>query len=272
MDIPVRPGLAQHGRTEMSILPALRNGMIRLVCSLPLVCVLATITASDEPAATGTISGTVRYSGDVPPARKILLSDGVTLLHNDLVVDGPTKGLRYVILHLEKSPEKVPLKKEKPARTAVVDQRDMIFLPRVLAIQEGQKVRFDNNDLCNHGVQAISSHQGNTFNVNTPMGQPFHFDFSAQKTPVMIGCPIHAWMRAWIAVFPHPYFAVTDAKGSFKLNQVPVGKHTLLIFHPDSGMKEKRTMEVAGGKSTQVQIEWSKTAGLPRGEYPDNEL
>ncbi len=140
----------------MSILRTLRNTMKRFAFCLTLLFGLTALAGGDEPT-TGTIAGTVSFLGEVPAARKVLLSDGGTLLHNDLVVDGPTKGLRYALVHLDKAPPA----KGKPAGTAVIDQRDMIFLPRVLAIQEGQKVRFDNNDLCNHGVQAFSAKQEN---------------------------------------------------------------------------------------------------------------
>jgi hypothetical protein len=136
----------------------------------------------------------------------------------------------------------------------------MVFLPRVVGVQEGQKVRFENNDLSNHGVQAFSSKQENTFSTTTAPNQPFEFQFKAQPRPVVIGCQIHAWMRAWVYVLPHPHFAITDAQGGFKIENVPAGKHTLLFTHADTGLKEERTVEVAAGKSAEVHVEWKKPA------------
>src|SRR5262249_23244233 len=95
---------------------------------------------------TGNISGTVHYTGELPPAKKILTTDGATILHYDLVVDTKTKGLRFVVATLDAAAQP----KLNTAKPVLVDQRDMVFLPRVVAVQYGQAVRFDNSDLCNH--------------------------------------------------------------------------------------------------------------------------
>ena len=218
-----------------------------------IVVALTSLAYSDEPAKTGTIVGAVRYLGEVPEPQKILTTDGNTIVHNDIVADPKSKGLRYVAVLLEKPPA---TKKAENAKPIVVDQHDMIFVPRVVAVQEGQKVRFENNDNCNHAVQSFSAKQANQFNVVTPQGQPFEFLFESQKTPVMIGCPIHNWMKAWVHVVPHPWFAVTDAKGNFKIADVPAGKHVLTFIHPDTGFREARSIEVHAGKSNELTLEW----------------
>src|SRR5436309_11738207 len=76
--------------------------------------------------ATGTISGVVRYTGMVPPPKKIMTSDGGTIQQSDLVVDPKTRGLRYVMAVLANAPAQAKVKKAKPV---LVDQRAMIFLP-----------------------------------------------------------------------------------------------------------------------------------------------
>jgi plastocyanin len=214
---------------------------------------VTSLARSDEPAKTGTIVGAVRYLGDVPEPHKILTTDGNTILHNDIVIDAKSKGLRYAAVLLDKPPVS---KKAENAKPVVIDQRDMIFVPRVAAVQEGQKIRFENNDNCNHAVQSFTAKQANQFNVVTPQGQPFEFQFEPQKTPVMIGCPIHNWMKAWVYVVPHPWFAVTDAKGQFKIAEVPAGKQTFVFTHPDSGFRETRTIDVQAAKVNELTVEW----------------
>ncbi len=201
---------------------------------------------------TGTIVGVVRFTGAVPAAKKILLGDGATILHRDLVVQGESKGLLGVAVHVEIPP--APLLKGMPR--AVIDQRDSIFLPRVIALQEGQEIRFENNDLQNHGVQAFSTKPENTFNVTTPANRPFDFRFKAQKHPILLGCPLHGWMRAWIFVFEHPAFAVTDKKGEFAIANVPAGKQTVVFRHPDTGLSQRLEAEVRTGQSVRVEVEW----------------
>lgn len=213
------------------------------------------LTSLAEEPATGAIQGLVRFTGAVPAAKRIQTTDGGVIFHSDLLVDPKSKGLRYVTVVLENPP---------PARitrndTVLIDQRDMVFVPRVVAVQDGQKVRFENNDLVNHCVQSNSVTAENAFNVVTVPNQPYEHRFKTQKHPIVIGCPIHAWMRAWIQVVPHAYFAVTDAHGAFRIDKLPPGKYTLAFTHFDTGLKEKRTVEVGAGKTAVVELEWKTT-------------
>lgn len=212
-------------------------------------------TGATPPAKTGTITGTIRFTGKVPPAKKIMATDGSTILHRDLVVDGTTKGLRYVVAILDNAK---PQPKAKNAKPAMMDQCDMIFTPRVIAVQHGQQVWFENSDLCNHSVMAISPVPKNSFNVLTPPNDSYKTSFELQKRPILIGCSLHAWMRAWVYVVPHPWFAVTDNKGTFTIRNVPPGKYTLRLEHPDTRTTLQRQIEVRGGKTVRVTVDWKE--------------
>jgi plastocyanin len=210
--------------------------------------------APTPPADTGTIMGTVRFTGTVPPPKKVMVSDGSTIEHRDLVVDPQTKGLRDVMALLEDAPAQPRVKDAKPV---LVDQRDWVFIPRVVGVQHGQPVRFDNSDSVNHSVMAISTVKANQFNSVAGPGTPIVHVFEPQKPPVVIGCSLHPWMRAWVYVVPHPWFAVTDEQGRFRIAGVPPGKYTLLLAHPDTNRREQRTVEVRVGQTTAVTIEWN---------------
>jgi plastocyanin len=220
-----------------------------------LLLLLTVAPAAAQSPATGTITGTVRYLGVVPPSQRIALTDGQILLHNDVVVDPKSKGLRDVIAVLE---WKAAIPADAKAAPVLIDQKDMIFVPRVATVQEGRKVRFENSDLYNHGVSAASIHAENTFNVTTPAGQPYEHKFKAQKNPIPIGCALHSWMRAHVLVVPHPYHSVTDAAGKFTIERVPAGKHALTLIHPDTNRRETVSLEVIGGKAAEVTVEWTK--------------
>jgi plastocyanin len=201
----------------------------------------------------GTIAGQVRFTGNVPLPKKVMTTDGSILLHSDLLVHPKTKGLRYVVAVLENVPAQP---KVKQAESVAMDQRDMVFMPRVLAIQHGQAVRFENNDLFNHGVMASSVVQADQFNVLTPPNQTYEHVFEPQKHPVQIGCALHPWMRAWIYVVPHPWFAVSNGDGKFKIEKVLPGTHALWLRHPDTGYQERRQIEVRAGEVAELNIEW----------------
>lgn len=211
--------------------------------------------AADAPAP-GALTGVVRFTGVVPKPEIITTTDGGKIEHHDLVVDGKRQGLRYVMVQLDDAPAQPKLLKAAPV---LLDQREMSFTPRVIAVQHGQPVRFDNNDLCNHSVQALSTVEANQFNKFVLPAQPIDQIFELQKKPVVIGCSLHSWMRAWVYVVPHPWFAVTDAEGKFSITKVSPGKYTLLCQHPDSGLQDKRTVQVESGKTLDLTIAWDKT-------------
>jgi len=214
------------------------------------ICTHGVAAQAPEP---GTIRGTIRYLGAVPAAQRVTLTDGQVILHNDIVVHPKAKGLRDVIVILD---WKAKIAADAKAKPVLIDQRDMLFVPRVVTVQEGRKVRFENNDLYNHAVSAQSVHPENVFNVTTPSGQPFEHAFKAQKNPITIGCVLHSWMRAYVQVVPHPYHDVTNAEGQFRIAGVPAGKHTLQLIHPDTNFRASVQVEVSAGKTVEVPLEW----------------
>src|SRR5690606_508625 len=115
-----------------------------------------------------------------PAPRKVVTNDGV-ILHRDLVVEAKTKGLRDVVVSLIGAPRQP---RAARARAAYMDQKDLLFVPRVLAVQHGQKVQFDNSDGCNHSVMASSTTKANNFNLIVAPGRPVERAFDAQKAPV----------------------------------------------------------------------------------------
>lgn len=226
-----------------------------------LALALLAVEAPSQPVktepGTGTISGEILFTGKVPPDQKIMTTDGTTIIHNDLVVDAKSKGLRYVAVILEDGKPQPKLTSAKPVE---MDQKDMIFIPRVLAVQHGQPVVFTNSDLCNHSVMTATTKKENQLNIFTPANEPYKYTFVPQARPILVGCSLHGWMRAWIYIVEHPWFALTDAKGQFTLHNVPPGSHTLWLHHADTGKQEKRSVEVKAGETVKVKVEWD-TAG-----------
>jgi plastocyanin len=224
----------------------------RYVLSALLLLALPAAAAAQKG---GTVEGTVRFTGTVPPPEKILTTDGATILHNDLVVDKKSTGLRYVAVILEGAPERPKADKAGPA---VLDQRDMVFTPRVVAVRHGQAVRFENNDLCNHSVMAQGASPANRFNVFAGPTQPVTHVFDPEKNPVRVGCSLHGWMRAWVFVVPHPWFAVSDERGKFRISDVPPGDYKLWLRHPDTGLQHRMAVTVKAGETASVNHEWQK--------------
>ena len=65
-----------------------------------------------------------------------------------------------------------------------------------------------------------------------------HID--APEVMVLVRCDVHPWMRAYLGVLDHPYFAVTPSDGSFRLANVPAGEYTLTVWHERFGGQERK--------------------------------
>ena len=138
-----------------------------------------------------------------------------------------------------------------------MDQRDHEFVPRVLAVRAGQPVKFKNSDAANHNVRTSSSQRTNEFNVFTGSDGSYthRFAANARRRPVRVGWDIHPWMRGWIYVFDHPWFAVTDDQGRFRIGSVPAGQYTLIAQQPDIQYAHERTIAISNIPPANVQIE-----------------
>jgi plastocyanin len=223
--------------------------------ALALLLATGAAIGQEKQEKTGTISGAVRFTGEVPPAKQLPTGDGGTIDHHDLIVDAKSKGLRWVIAALEDAPERPRLKGGNPV---VIDQKNLTFLPRVVAVQHGRTVRFDNSDNINHSVSIFSAVKENNLNVFVTGKDPATKEFTAEKAPLRVGCVLHPAMTAWVYVAPHPWVAVTDEKGAFTITDVPPGKYTLVLRHPDTGLIERKQVVVRAGEKAEVAVEWKE--------------
>jgi plastocyanin len=151
-----------------------------------------------------------------------------------------------------------------PSDPVVIDQRACIYGPRVVGARVGQTLRIRNSDALLHNVHS-SSAVGNSFNVAQPMAG-MTYDFKPAKDEVMlkVGCDIHRWMTAFVGVVSHPYFAVSDAGGSFEIGKVPAGTYTIRAWQERFGEISK-TVAVKAGAVATVDFSYSAAATPAKG-------
>jgi hypothetical protein len=128
-----------------------------------------------------------------------------------------------------------------------MDQVNFFFVPHVLAIQVGQDVEFTNSDPPNHAVHAKAAEPRNSFNIVTPPGGALRRSFLPTSRPIAISCPLHEGMAAWVYVFSHPHFAVTDGRGRFRLPAVPPGRYRLVVHHAEAPLQRRIDLVVGPG-------------------------
>ena len=188
------------------------------------------------PVQTGTIAGRVTQP-DVPPSsasRPTVGSLGSTT-HDPV-------DRRTAVVYLDEASRQAF--EAMPSRRARMDQRREQFSPHVLAVTVGTVVDFPNNDLLFHNVMSLAP--GNAFDLGRyPKGQSRSVRFDTPGI-VPIICDIHAHMSAYVLVFSHPYFSVTDTQGRYSLQNVPAGTHTVKVWS-ELGTAEPRRVTVGAG-------------------------
>ena len=151
---------------------------------------------------------------------------------------------RPAVVYLDSAPSGA-FELPEPGRAAM-DQRDQTFVPHVLAVTVGTTVDFPNSDVTFHNVFSLSKTK--TFDLgrySRGKSKAVRFD---RPGVVQVFCDIHSHMSAYILVFAHRYFAVTDQAGAFTIAGVPPGSYTLAVWH-EGEVRDTRTVTVpeAGG-------------------------
>jgi plastocyanin len=134
---------------------------------------------------------------------------------------------------------------------AVMDQRDETFVPHVLAITAGTVVDFNNSDRTYHNVFSFT--KGNRFDLGRygrGRSKSVRFD---RPGIVRVFCDIHSHMSAFILVFGHRFFAVTDAAGRYQIDGVPPGTYTLVAWN-DGQARETRTVTVPDASGVEADF------------------
>ncbi|MBI3448339.1 MAG: carboxypeptidase regulatory-like domain-containing protein [Acidobacteria bacterium] len=125
------------------------------------------------------------------------------------------------------------------------------FVPHVVAMSVGQRISIVNGDPILHNTHAYLDGTQTIFNIALPV-QNQKVPKTIRKPGIMsVQCDAgHAWMTGWIHAFDHPYFAVTDEKGSFRIDQIPPGRYRVTAWQEELGTQTQEVTIAAGGEST----------------------
>ena len=129
-----------------------------------------------------------------------------------------------------------------PTVHAVMRQINKQFVPEVLPILVGTTVEFPNDDTIYHNVFSLSRVRPFDLGIYAQgVSQPVTFD---QPGLVKIYCNIHSQMVGYILVLSHPYFAVTDRRGAFRLADAPLGKATIRVWYAKTRQQLQQSVQV----------------------------
>ena len=214
-----------------------------------------------DPATAGAIAGRIDFDGTAPTPQPIRMDSDpscarqATGATDDTVLLGANGALQNVFVYVKDGLG--TLRFPVPPTPVTLDQKGCRYQPHVLGVQVGQAVEIVNSDPTLHNIHAIPA-ANQEFNTGQPIqGMKHAHTFSTNEVMVRFKCDVHGWMRAWVGVLDHPFFAVTDADGAFSLQGLPPGTYTVEAWHETLGA---RTQTVTIGASETQDVAFSFTS------------
>jgi len=240
-----------------------------------LAVILIVVGAADARAQgnVGSNKGRLVWGGNQVPAPRNLVEVGqstkdpqvcakdAAIPARDLVVDSSSKGVRYGFAYLVKpqgeNPDAVKALLAKTPQV-VIDQKNCEFIPYVTAMIQDQPLTIRSSEPVNHNVRYTPFSPTNTaFNQILPPNGQVEVKLVAERRPIQLNCDIHPWMKGYLMVFDHPYFAITQEDGSFEIVGVPAGEQKLVVWqekvgYVTEGFGSGKSVAVQAGKVTDV--------------------
>ena len=176
---------------------------------------------------------------------------GTTHSLENILVGKENRGIQNVIVALRDVPrqDRYPT---QPGRL-LLDNRNCRFQPHAAVLTTGSTIEAVNSDSVSHSV-----HLYGLRNVNLVLAPQRSKDVGMATRPgyVIVKCDIHGWMQAYIRVDDHPFHAVTDADGRFRIEGIPAGTYTVEFWHEHFGDREGR-VTIRGDADSNITFHYS---------------
>lgn len=208
------------------------------------------------------LTGTVDFEGAMPLDSTLSLSPetqgcGPSVTARSIQRTGTKIGGTVVWLADIRAGKPLPME-----RRFELANNECLLVPSVQAVFAPATLNMASEDVVMHHNHIIDVATGELeaiapFNDN---GEVIPFDALLTKPAQLeVTCQLHPWAKAWILVFDHPYFAVSDKAGAFSIDDIPAGAYRVKAWHPHLGISET-TVTVTAGQAA--------SAGLKLGVAP----
>ncbi|HET7152229.1 MAG TPA: carboxypeptidase regulatory-like domain-containing protein [Candidatus Kapabacteria bacterium] len=185
----------------------------------------------------GSLNGVISVSGDVDGMIARIGKRYVTNGQAECMEDSKEKPQQKLLLHdghlknVVVSLVNCDSGRSPAVGDPVLDQRHCDFIPHVLALMTGDSLGIVNSDPIIHSTHGyIGIHT--VFNIATPTKDEKNYIHLPKEGTIRCICDAgHPWMEAYIHILPNPYFAITDADGSFSISDIPPGTYTVQYSH-----------------------------------------
>jgi plastocyanin len=219
----------------------------------------APAAAPIDPATAATVSGTVKFTGQVPRAARIDMSQdpackGENAVEVMTVKDGNLANA-FVYVKEGLGDRSFPVPSEK----VVLDQQGCRYHPHVLGVMTGQTIEIRNSDPTTHNVHPTPKENREWNESQAPNAPALEKTFAREEIMMQVKCNQHPWMKMLLNVVKHPFFAVTDESGKFEIKGLPPGEYTIATVHERLG-EQTQKITVAPKDSKSVDFSYGGTA------------
>lgn len=181
---------------------------------------------------------------------------GVGIIKGTVTIGGkPASGAVVSIEGLSKEQLKNQMSLRKPQK-GMIDQRNLKFIPTVVAIMVGDTVDFPNHDKSWHNV--YSKGGANDFDLGLyPPGKSRSKKFDKPGVARIL-CNAHPDMEAFVVVKDHPFFSVTDNRGNYQIENIPLGRVRVQTWYPNLEIRSEPVEIVRDGEVFALNVELKK--------------
>lgn len=165
-----------------------------------------------------------RQHGTPPRSEEVVINDNGTLSNVFVWVKAGLPSYQWPI----------------PATPVKLDQHTCIYKPRVIGVMANQDIEIHNSDPTNHNIHPIPQLNREWNESQAPGSEPKLKQFPREEVMIPVKCNVHPWMRAYVGVVSHPFFAVTGEDGSFTISGLPPGEYTVEAWHEKYGTQEAK--------------------------------
>lgn len=208
------------------------------------------------------VAGTVIFKGTVPVPQKLQMSSDLECRHGhkktpmaEQYVIGDGGKLANVFVYIKSGLEGKTF--PVPTEKAKLDQMGCIYHPHILGVQAKQEIEVTNSDATLHNVNAAPK-VNRRFNFAQPVkGMKTTKKFDEPELMVPLKCDVHPWMKSYVNVVAHPFFAVSSEAGTFEIKNLPAGSFTIEAVHEELGETSQK-INVKDGESKKITFTFSK--------------
>jgi plastocyanin len=204
----------------------------------------------------GSVRGIVKFEGTMPKPKPISMSADPScakqhpspVMAQEVMADA--KGdLQNVIVFVS---DGLGDRRFEAPTQPVVEQKGCMYSPHVLAVRANQPLHVVNDDPTSHNIHPTPANN-REWNKAEPPGASVDEAFAREEIAIPVKCNLHPWMHGYIAVFKHPFFAVTGKDGSFDLNSLPPGTYAIKAWHEKLGTSTQ-TITIGANETREISF------------------